>query len=390
MTTDILFAVLLAAMLTAVCNDQLDAAELPAIEGIELSEISIPSSVDGKPQPVVVGVPESYEEGAATPLLVGMHTWSSHYLQMVGPYSTEAAKRDWLVVCPNFRGANLTSNPNATEAGGSILAQHDIIDAIEYMKAHYSVDDRRIYMTGGSGGGHITSLMAAKYPDVFAACVAWCPITDYRDWQGQGNSYAQHVEAVCGGKPGDSPEVDFEYLRRSPRTFITNAAHTHLLIGHGDKDGTIWPEQSWETYRRLKALPAHKVLFRSWSAGHVGKTAEGLEWAATKVRSPDVPGRLDIVTDEAKSYFWLQLGPVGPLTLGKCTAVLTRGGGQEGTDEATKTTLSLETTDVAGVRVDLRALGLGAPADPPEGATSEDGALILRPGAGSHKYDIAF
>jgi len=383
MSIESMLAVVAAVLLVAVCNDEIDAAELASIPGIALSEARVESSVDGNVQPIVVGVPQSYAEGTATPLLVGLHTWSSHYLQMVNEYGGQAAKRDWLVVCPHFRGPNLTTNPKATEAGGSVLAQHDIIDAIEYMKANFAVDDRRIYIIGGSGGGHMTSLMCTKYPDVFAAGVAWCPITDFRSWQAQQNGYAKHVEAVCGGKPGDSPDVDFEYTRRSPRTFITNAANCNLLIGHGDKDAVIWPEQTWETFRGLKHLPAHRVLFESWSAGHAGKTTEGLDWATDFVRNETPPSRLDIVTDEAKSYFWLHVAPAGPLTLGKCTAILTR-------EEGEPTALSLHCEDAGEVRVSLQDLGLAAPTDLPDGATVADGTLTVRPADGKGEYTIAF
>ena len=364
---------------------------LPTIEGLALQEVQVPSSVDGKPQPLVVGVPTGNAAGTPIPLLVGLHTWSSEYRQMVDEYGAQAARRQWLLVCPHFRGPNLATNPAAREAGGSILAQHDIIDAISYMKDHFPVDARRIYLVGASGGGHMTCLMACKYPDVFAACTAWCPITDLRDWHAQGNSYAPHVEAVCGGTPGHSAEVDFEYLRRSPRTFLTNAAHCNLFIGHGDKDNIIWPEQSWKSFRVLKDLPAHRVLFHSWSGGHEAKTTEGLDWAAQNTLPSKPPDRLDIVTDEAKAYFWLWLEPAGPLTLGRCTAIL-EGAGKlaGGAGTPAQRTLQLSAQDVGMLRVDLDALNLRAPTNLPEGAQVDGGQLIWRPGAGKHQCTILF
>jgi pimeloyl-ACP methyl ester carboxylesterase len=309
---------------------------------------------------------------------------------MPDAYGREAVKRSWLLVCPQFRGPNLDSNPEAPQTGGSLLAQHDIMDAVKYMRAAYTVDPRRIYLVGSSGGGHMACLMACKHPDVFAAATAWCPITDLREWWAQGDAYARHIEAVCGGKPGASPEVDFEYLRRSGRTFITNAANTHLLIGHGDKDQTIYPEQSWNTFRLLSGLPAHGVVFESWSAGHEAKTTKGLDWAADLRLRSDPPRRLDIVTDEAKSYYWLHLSPSGPLTLGRCKAILVRRGDVlEPGKRAEVTELALTTTDVGEVRVDLKALGLAPPATLPEGVTAVGTDLVAHPGAGAREYRIA-
>ena len=50
-------------------------AELPAIPGLTLTELRVPSSVDGAEQPIVVGVPDAYDGTEPTPLLVGLHTW---------------------------------------------------------------------------------------------------------------------------------------------------------------------------------------------------------------------------------------------------------------------------------------------------------------------------
>lgn len=390
MLPETLLAIAAACLLTAACADVPGQARLPRIEGIGLRETRIPSSVDAVEQPIIFGVPDPLPEGPL-PLLVGLHTWSGEYRQMVEEYPRQAARRKWLVVLPHFRGPNLTTNPNARQAGGSILAQHDIVDAVNWMREQFPVDPRRIIIIGGSGGGHMTSLMCTKYPDLFAAGVAYCPITDMRAWQAQHNGYQQHIEAVCGGVPGDSPRVDFEYARRSPRTFITNAAHCNLLLAHGDKDATIWPEQTWETFRGLKDLPDHKVLFESWSAGHVGKTSEGLDWAATKVRCDTPPARLDIVTDEEKPYFWLTLGPAADLTFARCTAVLTRGGQVVAKDTlAPETVLRLQVADAALVRVSLDALGLTAPANLPENLALEGSDLVAHPGPGQHLFTIRF
>ena len=363
-------------MLIPLCmlNMTAQAAPLPDIAGLTWHETELTSTLDGATQPIIIGVPDSYEPGAPTPLLVALHTWSSHYRQQPKDYGPEAAERGWLLVLPHFRGPNLTSNPKATEAGGSIAAQHDIIDAVEYMKREYSVDNGRVYLSGASGGGHMSLLMAGKYPDVWAAVCSWCPVTDFRAWHSVGNNYAQHIEAVCGGPPGTSAEVDFEYLRRSPRTFITNVAPTNVLLGHGDRDYTIPTDHSWETYARLRAVGEHRVVFRSWCGGHEAHMAEGLDWASEQRRSATPPRELHIVTDEAKWYFWLFAAPTERLTLGRVTARL----------DGTK--LMLETQAVSDVALDLRVLGRAAPTEvvldgrPVAGAFTVDGdTLTLAP-----------
>ena len=307
-------------LLCATC--QAEERELPRIQGLTATVLNTVSSMDGSRQPCIVGVPDSYDPQTPTPLLVGLHTWSADYHQQLEAHGKQAAKRGWLLVLPNFRGPNLVSNPHAQQAGGSLLAQHDIIDCYRYMLENYNVDAERVYLTGASGGGHMALLMASKYPDLWAAVGAWVPVTDLRTWHAQNQGYARHVEAVCGGLPDASREVDFEYLRRSPRTFITNLAHTHVLLGHGDKDAAIPVEQSWETFRRLGEVPSHRTAFYVFSGGHADRLAYGLDWCSKLTRPSEPPTELHLVTDESKSYYWANLAVADPRRLANCTLKL--------------------------------------------------------------------
>jgi poly(3-hydroxybutyrate) depolymerase len=333
------------------------AQNLPAVKSIALSQVSIPSSLDGKSQPVIVGVPESLDATRPAPLVVGIHTWSADYRQQTAAMAPLAAKHGWLMILPNFRGPNLTSNPAPREAGASIPAQHDVLDAVNYMKATYRVDESRIYIIGGSGGGHMSLMMAGKYPDLWAGVSAWCPVSSLSDWHAQQNSYAPHIEAVAGGKPGDSAEVDFEYLRRSPRTFLTNAANTNVQICHGDKDPTIWVTQTWKTYEVLRPLK-HRAEFYSWSGGHDMLTERGFEWLSHQVKPQATPLAQHIVTDEAKSHFWLYVAPGAANTLAKCDAVLTPATPAKDDEPAKPARLTVALEQAKEARLDLGALSL--------------------------------
>jgi poly(3-hydroxybutyrate) depolymerase len=295
-------------------------SDLPPVEGLQLHAVMIPSTLDGAPQPVIIGVPDR-PAATPTPLLVGLHTWSADYRGQTQGFGPLCARYGWLMVLPNFRGPNLTSNPEPRLAGGSLAAQRDIVDAVAHMRQQYPVDERRIYLLGGSGGGHMSLLMAGKHPDPWAGVSSWCPITSLQEWHEQQNGYAVHVEAVCGGAPGDTVEVAFEYERRSPRTFITNAANTNVRISHGDNDRCIYIAQTWRTYERLLDLP-HRVEFYSWSGGHDLVAEWGFEWLAQQVKPDDVPRQQTLVTDEGKWYGWLYLEPDSALTFARCAAVL--------------------------------------------------------------------
>ena len=229
-----------AGMLGAEClarNAKNKSAEPPKWEA---DLVQVKSSIDGTMQPCWYWVPEAASK-TAVPLIVGLHTWSADYNQ-IGHYRTvqrEAKRRGWAFVGPNFRG------PNSTPAGcGSDLAVQDIEDAVEYVKHRCKIDADRVYIIGGSGGGHMTLLMLGRRPGLFAAGSAFCPITDLARWHadsllehpGRGKVYAKMMEKACGGKPAEKAE---EYGRRSPLTWLAAAkkANTPAYIATGIHDG---------------------------------------------------------------------------------------------------------------------------------------------------------
>ena len=198
--------------------------------------VDVTSTKDGSPQKVVYTQPDSAAKnlaGPAVPLLVFLHSWSGSIEQ--GPMLVGLAKqRGWVMIAPAFRGIN--NNP---EACASDLASQDIIDAVEYAKSHARIDTDRIYLVGGSGGGHMSLVMASRVPGLWAAVSAWVPISDLTAWHAESttrkNNYAKMIEQCCGGKPG--PATEAEYRHRSPLFHLAAAKGVPLDINTGIHDG---------------------------------------------------------------------------------------------------------------------------------------------------------
>ncbi len=206
----------------------------------ELTTITIASSADGTLQPALwYGASDA---PAATPLLVMLHTWSGGYDQRthIEQALPLVAELDWAVIQPHARGPNRTPAACASE-----LAVQDVLDAIDEACRQRPIDRRRIYLLGASGGGHLALVMAGRHPERFTAVSAWVPITDLAAWYEENTSdqrstyrgYAENVAAVCGGPPGASEQVDAEYRRRSPVTWLAAAQGLPLEIQHGIRDG---------------------------------------------------------------------------------------------------------------------------------------------------------
>jgi len=263
-----------------------------AKEPAALVEVTIDSTYDGTPQPAVMFLPEKTD--GPVPLLVCLHSWSANYRQrgQVEAARAECVKRGWAMIHPNFRGPNLRP-----EACASPAAKQDVLDAVEFIRKKMDVDPRRIYLVGSSGGGHMALVMAAHAPELWAGVSAWVPITDLAAWHAEsrrrGNRYAGMLERVCGGAPGDSPEVDEQYRMRSSLPFLAAAKGLAIDINAGIHDGHTGSVPVSHTLRAFGALAAansqpEKQLTDGQIAAMVKDRRVPAELAGERV---DEPGR---------------------------------------------------------------------------------------------------
>lgn len=239
------------------CQQKQQEVKQPSWPG-EVKTVHITSTMDGSHQPALFWTPCDCPPGATEPmpLLVALHSWSFGYEQPNMDYFTECKKRGWVFIHPHFRGPNWTS-----DACGSPLAVQDILDAVAFAKSQTNVDPERIYLTGGSGGGYASLLLAGKSPQIWAGVSSWVPISDLAAWHKESSNreekykkYALDMEKVCGGEPGVSPEIDEQYKNRSALTYLTNAKGLPVDLNAGIHDGHIGPVPLSHTLRAFNLL----------------------------------------------------------------------------------------------------------------------------------------
>jgi pimeloyl-ACP methyl ester carboxylesterase len=295
-------------------------------------EVRYLSGIDRTEQPAMIYAPES--GGKNRPLLVALHTWSGDYRQRGGiKYAEWCIQNEWYMIHPDFRGPNWTS-----QAMGSEYVVGDIVSAVEYMEEKYSVDENRIYLMGGSGGGHAALLLAGRKPELWTAVSAWCGISDIQKWweetrlDPKNSRYAEHIEKAVGGKPQKSSGEADECKQRSPVAYLHRARQVKLDINHGVLDGRTGsvsfthslyafnlicrekdriPEQEIEQFYRDTGKPAslktdslvdslygdREPLFRRvsdnvritiFNGGHENIFAAGLNWLSRQKKNGEV------------------------------------------------------------------------------------------------------
>ena len=227
--------------------------------------VKVTSTLDKSEQPCYFWAPPAAKT-KKVPLIVGLHTWSYSYKEITSHYTDVldwCKANGWAIVCPDFRG------PNSTPQGcGSDLAVQDIVDAINYAKKAVKIDADRVYIIGGSGGGHMSLLMAGRHPEIWAGVAAFCPITDCARWyddlvKSRRKNKVKMFESACGGAPKAGGKILEEYRHRSPLTHLEAAkkAGLPIYIMTGIHDGHKGSVPVGHSFRAFNLLAAEKDRF---------------------------------------------------------------------------------------------------------------------------------
>ena len=243
-------------------------------------EVFIKSTMDGTMQPSLF---YNSDSKGKRPLLIGLHTWSwqrDNPIKVMLPY---AEKYDFNLLLPEFRGNNLKTNPNCTQACGSDFAKQDIKDAVDYILANYdNIDEENIFLLGCSGGGHMALLMAGYCPEYFKAVGAYVPITDLEEWTHQKESYREHVLACCNN---DKEEMK----KRSPMSYIDTIAKANVKIFHGKYDTVVPFTHSVKLFNAInEKYPESKVYLDIFDGKHQIVMDTAMYWFLSQYKEIDI------------------------------------------------------------------------------------------------------
>ena len=219
---------------------------------VPTKEITYLCSFDNTQQPALILEAKSKD---ARPLFVTLHTWSSNYKQCRGSYAGHIVKHDAYMIAPNFRGQNTVGNKLSM---GSDAAISDILDAVKYMQKNYNIDNNRIYLIGGSGGGFMSLLTSSRSRDIWAGVSSWCPISDIVKWHeyyspkpGTARGYGIHIEKNIGS-PQTDEKAKAEAIHRSPVTHLEGVSYP-LDISHGIFDKVVPVEHAIWAFNKVAA-----------------------------------------------------------------------------------------------------------------------------------------
>jgi predicted peptidase len=132
-----------------------DPAALDTLSGVQ--EWAYLSKVDDSGQPFKLAIPIGYDSRKNYPLVVVLHGYGGNHLEYSGGVRSNPDYFE-LHVLGRARGGGYTD-----------LSEADVLDAVDYVRQNWRIDDRRIHLTGTSMGGGGTFKLASRYPDRWAS-----------------------------------------------------------------------------------------------------------------------------------------------------------------------------------------------------------------------------
>ena len=202
--------------------------------------------------------PANYEAGKKYPMVLWIHG---------GPWSMYSTAWNWAF--QNFAASGyavLFTNPRGSTGYGQDFVNgiqysypgkdyDDLMAGVDAAIAKGFIDERNLFVCGGSGGGVLTAWIVG-HTDRFAAAVSMRPVINWHSFVGttDGQSWYYQFQKY----PWEDP---MEFAVRSPLHYVANVK-TPTMVMTGEADLRTPMGQSEEFYRALKMLKKETLLVR--------------------------------------------------------------------------------------------------------------------------------
>ncbi len=224
----------------------------------DVQEIWYKSTDDARVQGWIVK-PPAFDSTARYPLILHIHG-GPHGMYNVGfNYSFQNfAANGFVVLYTNPRGSTGygTVFGNAIDNGYPSVDYHDLMAGVDSLLGRGYIDPNRLYVTGCSGGGVLSSWTIGQ-TDRFAAAAVRCPVVNWMSFAGTTDIVIWGYHRF-GGYPWDNAE---KWLRHSPLMHV-GKVKTPTLLMTGEQDLRTPMSQTEEYYQALQVLGVPTVMLR--------------------------------------------------------------------------------------------------------------------------------
>ena len=247
--------------LTNLNKDLFDYKKLGNVE-----EIWYESSFDGEMIQGWIVKPPNFDNSKKYPLILEIHggphtNYGFHFSSEVQLF----ASKGYVVLYTNPRGSTSYGKEFANLIHHNYPSQDydDLISGVDNLIERGYIDENNLFVTGGSGGGVLTSWIIGK-TDRFSAAVVAKPVINWYSFV----LYADNIGYFYKYWFEDLPWIDPEsYLKRSPISYVGNV-ETPTMVLTGEKDYRTPMAESEQFYAGLKLNKVESMLVRIPNANH--------------------------------------------------------------------------------------------------------------------------
>jgi dipeptidyl aminopeptidase/acylaminoacyl peptidase len=250
-----------------------------------VEEMHWKSSKDGRDIEGWVMTPPGFEPSRKYPLILEIHGGP------VANYGPRFAFELQLFAAAGY--VVLYANPRGSDSYGAAfgnLIHHDypgddffdLMSGVDAVIARGFVDERNLFVTGGSGGGVLTAWIVGR-TDRFRAAVAAKPVINWYSFVLTADSSNFFYKYWFPGFPWDH---ESHYMKRSPLSLV-GQVKTPTMVMTGEADFRTPISESEQYYQALKLRRVETALVRVPGASHdiaarpsqlIAKAAHILAW----------------------------------------------------------------------------------------------------------------
>ena len=219
----------------------------------------MPSRLDGLPIQAWMAIPAGVKADRSAPLILEIHggpfaMYTPSFAAEIQRYAAEGYVTVW-------------ANPRGSTGYGEAFAQEideaypgpdheDLMSVVDAVVAQGWVDKKRLFITGGSGGG-VLSAYATGMTDRFAAAAVIKPVINWFTMALAGDIGVVVSRHWIRGSPWENPQ---KYFDRSPIRVVGNVTTpTLVMVGEEDWRTPAWEAEQWYTALKMQDVPSAYV-----------------------------------------------------------------------------------------------------------------------------------
>jgi len=232
----------------------------------KVEEIWVESSHDGLAVQGWVAYPPGFDKSKKYPLVLEIHGGPvANYGPHFSPEVQLFAAKGNIVLYMNPRGSDSYGKEFAQTIHHNYPSNDfdDLMTGVDALIAKGFIDESKLFVTGGSGGGTLTAWVVG-HTDRFAAAVVAKPVINWISFVLTADYYPFFADYWFPGKPWDHIE---HYMKRSPISYVGNVkTPTMLLTGEADYRTPI--SETEQYYQALKLQGVETAMVRIPGASH--------------------------------------------------------------------------------------------------------------------------